>query len=79
MQRLETALISLKVRDMVLGCIKRSVASRSREVVLPLHSCETPPGVLCPALEPSAQDRHGPVGMGPGRATKVIRELEHLC
>ncbi|PKU28012.1 rna-directed dna polymerase from mobile element jockey-like [Limosa lapponica baueri] len=38
----------------ILGCIKRSVAGRLREVILPLCSGETPPGVLCPALEPSA-------------------------
>jgi len=31
-----------------------------------LHSGETPLGVLRPALEPSAQDRHGPVGVGLG-------------
>jgi len=36
----------------ILGCIKRSVASRLREGILPLCSHETPPGVLCPALEP---------------------------
>ncbi|GAB0204417.1 cAMP-dependent protein kinase inhibitor alpha [Grus japonensis] len=30
----------------VLGCIKSSVTSRSREMILPLCSCETPPGVL---------------------------------
>ena len=29
-----------------------------------LCSRETQPGVLCPALEPSAQERHGPVGAG---------------
>jgi len=36
------------------GCIKSGVTSRSREVILPLCSRETPPGVLCPALEPPA-------------------------
>jgi len=41
-----------------------------------------PAGVLRPALEPSAQDRHGPVGAGPQKeeeATKMIRGLEPLC
>ncbi|KAK4829739.1 hypothetical protein QYF61_006448 [Mycteria americana] len=54
------------------GCIKRSVASRSREVILPLSSGETPPGVLRPALESALRERHGPVGTGPGRATKIM-------
>jgi len=63
----------------ILGCIKRSVASRSREGILPLYSTgETPSGVLRPALEPPAQKRHGPVGAGPEEATKMIRGLEHL-
>jgi len=39
----------------ILGCIKRSVASRSREGILSLCSAlETPPGVLPPSLEPLA-------------------------
>jgi len=35
-------------------------------------SDETPLGFPCPALEPSAQDRPGPVGVGPEEATKMI-------
>ena len=48
----------------VLGFIKRSVTNRSREVILPLCSCETPPGVQHPVLEPSAQGECGLVGAG---------------
>ncbi|PKU42573.1 hypothetical protein llap_7124 [Limosa lapponica baueri] len=62
----------------ILGCIKRSMASRSREVILPSCSHETPPGVLHPALEPSAQERHGPVGAVQRRASKMIRWMEIL-
>jgi len=39
----------------------------------------TPPEVLRPALEPSAQDRPGAAGAGPEEATKMVRGLEHLC
>jgi len=61
-----------------LGCIPSSVASSSRERILSLCSGATSSGVLPPALEPSAQERHGSVGMGPKEATKMIRGLEHL-
>ncbi|PKU34571.1 hypothetical protein llap_15127 [Limosa lapponica baueri] len=64
--------LAVQKANRVLGCIKSSVASRLREVVLPplLRSGDTPPGVFCPALEPSAQERHGPVGASPEEGHK---------
>jgi len=44
-----------------------------------LCSDESPPGVLHPALELSAQETHRPLGAGPEEATKMIRGLEQLC
>ncbi|PKU30930.1 rna-directed dna polymerase from mobile element jockey-like [Limosa lapponica baueri] len=38
--------LTARKANCVLGCIKRSVASRSREVILPLCSGETLPGVV---------------------------------
>jgi len=34
----------------IVGCIERNMASMSSERILPLCSCETPPGALCLAL-----------------------------
>ena len=54
----------------ILGCTKRSVASRSREVILPLCSGETPPGVLHRALEPPTEEEHGCVTADPEEGHK---------
>jgi len=54
------------------------VASRSKEVILPLCSGKTSPGFLYLSLEPSEHERYGPVGPDPEEATKMIQGLEHL-
>ena len=59
----------------ILGCTKRSVVRRSRveggdSSPFLLCSHEMPPGVLQPALEPSAQEGHGSVGAGPKEGHK---------
>ena len=49
----------------IQGCIKRGVASREREVIASLSSCEASSGVLYPGLETPAQGRHGALATGP--------------
>ncbi|GAB0185391.1 hypothetical protein GRJ2_001004400 [Grus japonensis] len=66
-------------RQCVLAAQKaNSVASRSRDVILPLYSTLVrPPCSTASSSGGPSTDRHGAVGASPEEAMKLIRGLEH--
>ena len=64
----QCALIAQKA-NCILSCIKRFLASRSKEMMMPLYSVLVRPH-LCPDVESSIQEGHRPVGMHPEEGHK---------
>ena len=60
----QQCVLTAEKANCILGCIKGSMTSMSREVILPFYSALVRPH-QCSTLGPWIQERHRPVGAGP--------------
>lgn len=59
----------------ILGCVRKTAASKPRVVMLPLYRA----AVLCPVLGLPIQERYRLPGASLARTVKMIKGLEHTC